>query len=210
MDYEYISLALVFLLFLSSALVYDSLSGSLATHWNAEGKADGFASKSIGAFLLPAIGLAIFALFRWLSGRKEFHELSPKLMEITVLIIGFLLYLHLASLAFNLGYGFNFTQVLSPGFGLLFIGLGIMIRDIKKNYLIGIRTPWSMMDSRVWKKTHEFGSKLFIAAGVISIIGSLFPALAIWFMIVPVILAALISMAYSYFEFSRMKRPRVE
>ncbi|MEM1515464.1 MAG: SdpI family protein [Candidatus Bathyarchaeia archaeon] len=43
--------------------------------------------------------------------------------------------------------------------------IGILCEDSKRNWFIGIRTPWTLSSDRVWEKTHRLGGKLFKTAG---------------------------------------------
>jgi uncharacterized membrane protein len=51
----------------------------------------------------------------------------------------------------------------------------------------------------VWNKTHQLGSVLFIASGVLAIIGSFFGGMtAFWLLFVPLMGSTLFLMIYSY------------
>ena len=77
--------------------------------------------------------------------------------------------------------------------------MGQLITKAKRNYFIGIRTPWTLSSDTVWDKTHQLGGKLFIAAGAISLFGAFFPDAAIFFIMIPVLFVTLFTVLYSYF-----------
>ena len=54
--------------------------------------------------------------------------------------------------------------------GGLFMFLGNYFQAIKPNYFIGIRTPWTLENENVWRKTHQLGGKLFFIAGLLIMI----------------------------------------
>jgi uncharacterized membrane protein len=87
--------------------------------------------------------------------------------------------------------------------GLIFIFAGFMMRQAKRNFFIGIRTPWTLSSDRVWDETHRLGSILFIASGVLALLGALFPDFAIWFILVPVLGSTLFLLVYSYVLYQR-------
>lgn len=68
---------------------------------------------------------------------------------------------------------------------------------------MGIRTPWTLSSETVWKKTHEIGGKLFRIAGIIAFAGVLAGEYAMWFILMPVLAVAVITVLYSYFEFQK-------
>jgi uncharacterized membrane protein len=101
------------------------------------------------------------------------------------------------------------TYALIPAFSLLFIGLGFFIERTKQNWFIGIRTPWTLSSPVVWEKTHKAGGWLFKAAGVLSLVGLLLPLeLAFSLMIVPILIAALGSVVYSYIAYRQEQQGR--
>ena len=86
---------------------------------------------------------------------------------------------------------------------LLFYVLGALMPRFKRNFFVGIRTPWTLSSDVVWKKTHSLGGILFKAAAVIGIIGLFFIEYAVWFIIVPIICAVAITMVCSYFTYQK-------
>jgi uncharacterized membrane protein len=116
---------------------------------------------------------------------------------------GFFLYVHVITILLNMGYAFSITQALSPAFGALFYYCGILISKSKRNWFIGIRTPWTMSSDSVWNKTHKLGGKLFRAAGILSFVGIVLYDYAIIFILVPVISFSVLLVAYSYVEYRK-------
>jgi len=115
-------------------------------------------------------------------------------------------YIHVLTLAWNLGYRFNMLQMMLPGFGLLFVFMGSMVERAKPNWFVGIRTPWTISNSVVWEKTHRLGGLLFKISGVLALLGVFFPALAIWFILVPVLAASVVTVVYSYVVFRQIEQ----
>ncbi|TRZ77285.1 SdpI family protein, partial [bacterium] len=74
---------------------------------------------------------------------------------------------------------------------------------IKKNYFIGIRTPWTIESEEVWDITHKRAKYAFIVGGIIMIIGGMFESLTVWFFPVS-ILALLWPVVDSYFIHRRV------
>ena len=86
-----------------------------------------------------------------------------------------------------------------PAIGLLFIFIGFMLRQAKRNFFIGIRTPWTLSSDRVWNKTHQIGSTLFIVAGALAVIGSFFGGTtAFWMLMVPIFGSTIFLVVYSH------------
>lgn len=54
--------------------------------------------------------------------------------------------------------------------GAVMIIAGGLMPEIKMNSLMGLRTPWSMKNETVWRKSQKFGGMSFIAGGILMII----------------------------------------
>jgi len=124
-----------------------------------------------------------------------------------IVFLLFFFYLHVLTIIFNLGYVLNMTFFLIPAFAVMFYYMGMMVSKAKRNYFIGIRTPWTLASDTVWDKTHALGGKLFKIAAIISLAGIFFGQYAIWFMMAPVMLAAIVTTLYSYLEFRKEVKP---
>jgi uncharacterized membrane protein len=96
------------------------------------------------------------------------------------------------------------SKAMLPAMGILFFFIGYMLRKAKRNFFIGIRTPWTLSSDKVWDETHRVGSVLFMISGAFAFIGSLFGGtLAFWFLFVPIIGSTLITLLYSYVLYQR-------
>ena len=117
-----------------------------------------------------------------------------------------MLLVHLQVILWNLGVRISPNLVLPIGIALLFFYLGTLMRYVKRNFFIGIRTPWTLSSDVVWAKTHQLGGRLFQAAGVLALIGVLFPNLAWAFVVIPALLVALASTVYSYLLYRQLEQ----
>lgn len=84
--------------------------------------------------------------------------------------------------------------------GVLFIVIGNYFKTIKPNYFIGIRTPWTLENETVWKKTHKLGGKMWFIGGILIVILSLILNKSLSFTIFMIItgVITIIPIAYSY------------
>lgn len=74
--------------------------------------------------------------------------------------------------------------------GILFLALGAMMPLAKRNAWFGIRTKWSFQSETAWKESQRFGGKLFMAAGIVTLLSLLLPQLAMVLVTVAAVLAA--------------------
>ena len=212
MDKKWHAFWLVFASFVVGAWVYPKLPDQVASHWNAAGEVDGYISKFWGAFLMPVVNLAILGLYL-LIPRIEIKKKNLKAFKkyydnFFLVIIGFMVYIYLITVWWNLYGGFDIARWILPGFAGVIWYSGVLISEAKRNWFIGIRTPWTLSSDEVWKETHELGARLFKVAAVISLLAMFFPDQAYVAVIASVIFAAVIPIVYSYFSYKRLEEEK--
>jgi uncharacterized membrane protein len=189
--------------------LYPQLPEQMASHWNAGGEVDGYMSKFWGVFLLPMILLGMFLLFLILPKidplKKNFVGFKKYYNALITFIIIFLFYIYALTIVWNMGVCFNMTQFVIPAVGILFFYIGTILEHTKRNWFVGIRTPWTLSSDAVWDKTQKLGGKLFKITGVVILLGVLFPQYLLWLVLIPTISTVLIVIAYSYFEYQKEK-----
>ena len=181
----------------------------MASHWNVAGQVNGYVPKFWGLFLMPFISIGLFLLFILIPKIDPMKENVEKIRKyfdgFTVLMMLFLFYIYLLTIFWNLGDRFNMSQLIAPAFGILFYYCGVLIENTKRNWFIGIKTPWTLSSDSVWDKTHKLGGKLFKIAGVLNFLGLIFPVYAFLFIFFPVMAVAIYTIFYSYFEYQKEK-----
>jgi uncharacterized membrane protein len=181
----------------------------MASHWNERGQVDDYMTKFWGLFLMPFISIGLFLLFILIpkiDPLKTNIEKFKKYYDTFIMsIILFLFYIYLLTILWNVGIKFDMVQFLTPALGILFYYCGVLIQNTKRNWFIGIRTPWTLSSERVWEKTHSIGGKLFKIAGIIAFLGILFRNYSLFFVLVPIILVAIYTVIYSYLEYQKEK-----
>ena len=194
---------------LAGLLLWNRLPDQIASHWNIHDQVDGYMSKFWGVFLLPLISVGMFALFRLVPSidplKANIAQFRETFNLFILLIVGFLLYLYGLTLAWSLGYtNFKMSGALLPAIGLLFIFIGFLLRQAKRNFFIGIRTPWTLSSDTVWNETHRIGAVLFVVSGALAFLGAFFGGMtAFWMMFVPIIGSTLFLLVYSYVLYRR-------
>ncbi|MEM0204419.1 MAG: SdpI family protein [Nitrososphaerota archaeon] len=211
---EIIVLALIVLSFCVSVCLYPWIPEKVASHWNIKGEVDGYLPKFWGLFLVPfvftVIALLLIAIPR-IDPLKENIEAFRKYYDgFLILFSIFLLSVHLQVMLWNIGVQVSPTVTISISIGLLFFYIGILCTNSKRNWFIGIRTPWTLSSDRVWKKTHRLGGKLFKVIGIFTIFGMLIHEYAIILFIALVMFAAVYTIVYSYFEYQKEKSANLQ
>jgi uncharacterized membrane protein len=199
-----LALLLIAAAVLFSLAVYQRLPERPSSHWNFNDQVDGTLPRFWGAFLMPLISLAVLGLFLLVPAidpmKANIAAFRGTFNVFISLIVAFLLYLHVLTLLWNTGVrGFRMSTAILPALGLLFGCIGYLLRRARRNFSIGIRTPWTLASDRVWDKTHRLGAALFALSGFVTCLGTFFAgALAYWFVLGPVAASSLFLVVYSY------------
>ncbi len=173
-------------------------------HWGADGQPNGFASPLVAFFLMPLITLGIVGLFAAIpriEPRRAHLEASAGPFQ--ALAIGVVLFFGLMQLiVVAAGVGrlqLNINVVVGVGVGALFLVIGRAMRNVKSNFMFGVRTPWTLTSELSWRKTHELVSVLFAALGVALIVVSIVATdLLVWVVVAGVVVLLVATFAYSY------------
>ena len=191
-----------------SLSVYNQLPDQMASHWNENNQVNGYISRFWGAFLMPVMTVGIVVLLLFIPNidplKANVAQFRDTFNVFITFIVAFMVYVHILTIIWNMGFDqFNMGTAMLPAMGLLFIFAGIMMRKAKRNFFIGIRTPWTLSNDHVWDETHRIGSILFIVSGFLALLGAFFTTYAIWFIMVPVLGSTAFLLVYSYVLYQR-------
>lgn len=153
-----------------TAFCWTRLPESIAIHWNLAGEVDGWAGRWtlwLSGPGLMALLLAIGAALPFLSPREFSLEKSGATAgHIVTIIVAMIGGVHLLLLASNLGMELDIARIVPAGVFVLLILIGNPLGKVKRNFYIGIRTPWTLASERVWYATHRMGARVMVAGGI--------------------------------------------
>jgi uncharacterized membrane protein len=191
-----------------SIAFYDRLPDPVPTHFDLKGIPNGFTPKPFGAFVFPlmiAITGLVLSVLPTISPRGYTLEGFARVFEIVAItILAAVFVIGVVALLQALGWRPPIDRVVLPLIGVILIVLGNFMGKVRRNFFIGIRTPWTLADEEVWYRTHRLGGPLFVLAGIVLMIAPFFGAGSA--LVVPVVLiAALIPVIYSYLIYRRLQ-----
>ena len=189
----------------------------LAIHWNADGFADGFAGRE--ALLLPPAIFGLTALLTALAIRFD-----PKRDNIvrSAEALGYvgmgliLLFAVTQSAIINSGYGeaARLDHAIPVALGALFVLLGYAAPQIKQNYTIGVRLPWTLESVAAWDAAHITVGRAWIVTGAVTALLGVIPtdivdlgAAPLFVFFVGLVSSVAAATYVAYTTFSAGKRP---
>lgn len=167
-----------------SLWLYPILPDRVPTHWNWKGEVDGWSNRSFGCFFLPGMSAGLFLLFLalpWLSPKGfRVEPFRATYNLIVVLVLGLMAYIQIVTLQAALHPRLDVSRALIGGVFLLFGGIGLLLARVKRNFWVGVRTPWTLASETVWDRTHQVSSRLYFATGLLG-------AAAVWLGVPPAV-----------------------
>ena len=204
-----ISSLLVVLPVLFGILMWKDLPNVMATHWGADGNADGFSGKAFAVFGLPCILLAlhIICLLVTLLDKKQKEQNEKALGMIFWIIPAISLFVNGIMYRAAFGQEFDMAFVLPVLLGVMFIFIGNYLPKVKQNGTLGIKISWTLNNEENWNKTHRFGGKVWVVGGFLSLLSIFLPVEAMVCVSLCVVLAmVIIPVVYSYHIYRQHKK----
>jgi len=191
------------------ASVYASLPESIPVHFNAHG-ADRWAEKSqawVIMALMTGTSLFVYLLIKNLSlidPKKNSNAPGSLTDKLSLLIVFFVAVLQVIAILAMQQKPIAGERLTLITISLFFGAIGNMMVNIKPNYFVGIRLPWTLEDEGNWRKTHRFAGKLWFALGIpLALIVLLVPleyASTIFMVCMGVIVILPLAYSYNYFR----------
>jgi len=201
-------IAVALLPFAYLAYIWNELPKEVPMHWNASGEIDCYGDKKelvVMLFMLVGITYIIFLVIPFIDPKQKLQNMGNKLNNLRMILT-----LFMSGLAIFILYSVQ-QKSSNPGFvfaiiGLLFAFLGNYFKTIKPNYFIGIKTPWTLENEEVWKKTHLMGGKLWFVGGLLMTLTFLLPNEFQFYTFIGITaVITIIPIVYSYLEFKKIK-----
>jgi uncharacterized membrane protein len=209
----YLGAAAVILATLAGTLVaYPSLPNLVPIHWDAHGHVNGWGPKWSLFVYGPGLMLFIVLMFSalpWLSPKKfEVDSFRATYLYIMIVIVGMLAYFQLLLLMSALGSRggivLDISRAVEGGVCLLIALLGNVLGKVRRNFFVGIRTPWTIANEQVWNATHRFAAKTFFAGGLLGLMAVILHA-PFWLPVTAILVAALVPVIYSLVFYKQLE-----
>jgi len=203
-----VGLAFVLISFGLCAFYYGRMPAQMPIHWDAAGHANGYAPRLWGVFLWPAMvtGLWLLLLLLPVVSPKGFRidQFMGTYNLIVTAIIALMLFTSALAYAAAAGSSLPIPNLVIGAIGLLFVVIGNYMGKFRKNFFIGVRTPWTLASDEVWARTHRLAGWIFIAGGLALVVQG-FTGVNQAVLLAVVGIVTIVPIAYSFFEYKRVE-----
>ena len=189
--------------------VWNQLPKQLPIHWNIEGKVDNYGPKYLMAVLTIGLYVLLLILPRIDPRRKNYDIFSETYFKLRLILILFFGIINSIIIANAIGFEINVSRIIGISVLLLFVIIGNYLGNLRPNWFIGIRLPWTLESNVVWKKTHYLAGRLWFWLGIAALILSIFlPVNFLYPLIFSVVMVmAIVPVVYSYLIFKKERKP---
>ena len=207
--YYLVGMLLTMAVLVATVLIYPHLPSSVATHWNLHNQANGYSPKwqlfLIGPGLMTAMMLVMY-LLPWLSPKNfEVDTFRSTYLQIMLMLVSMVAYFCVVIFWAGTGHRLNVGRAVVGGICLIFTLLGNLMGKVRRNFYIGIRTPWALANERVWNATHRFAAKTVVACGLVGLVLTA-AGLESWPVFVVLLAGWFVPVAYSLVFYKQLER----
>lgn len=195
-----ISIIVIWLPTLVALTLWKRIPAQIPIHFNSQMIPDSYGSKAVGIFLLPVILTIAQGLIIFLVANNRQNQDAPEWMKYCLMalipVISVVVNIFVVSTALGLSLQNYRGMFLNLSTGIVFILIGLVLKQVKPNRTIGIRLPWTLSSEKNWKLTHQFGSRMFLIGGLLLIICGLLNLINMFLFIIMTMI--LVPCIYSY------------
>ncbi|WP_349672767.1 SdpI family protein [Lacrimispora sp.] len=192
-----------------SVILYQRLPEQIAVHWNSAGEINGYLPKAMAAFGMPVVFLFlnIFSNISLLYDPRRKNQ-PRALRAIGIWLVPLIsLILVPATLIMSLGVKFPITTFSFTLTGIVLIVTGNYLPKSRRNYVMGVRLPWTFHDSDNWNKTNRLAGRIMVGGGFVILVSGFLHVTSVFhevsILILVVVLIVVIPFFYSFALYKR-------
>lgn len=190
-----------------SAIYYQKLPATVPTHWNIEGKIDQYGSKLTAVLTGPILilfGIGLTLLLPKISPKRyEISNFEQTFAYAMVLVSGLFMFLSYVILRASAGGKSDIGETIMFGVFLFFAFTGNILGKVRRNFFMGIRTPWTLASEPVWDATHRLAGRIFFYGGIAGAILALL-GMSMWGSLTLILALSLWPVIQSYFIYQKI------
>jgi uncharacterized membrane protein len=172
--FDGLSLGMIGLSTALGAALRPLLPPRIATHFDVHGVADGFMEPGAAIATLSGLTLGTWLVVRFaprlLSAPVRARLDASPLHVVAFLVAALLVGLEVLVLSVAVHGPWNISAAVGMGLGAFFVAISMALPRVRRNPLLGIRTPWTLASDENWARTHRIGSYTFLAGGIAAIL----------------------------------------
>lgn len=168
--------------FIALVIFWPEIPARVPLHWRLHGEIDGWGNKTPGILVLPLTALALTGLLHILPRfdpklrrQRDEHGRMPSVLPwIRIATLALFDVIFLVQMLVSLGRDIAGGRILMTCTLLFFVVLGNFLGNVRPNYFVDIRTPWTLENPETWRATQRLGRRLMFFGGLILLVAQFF------------------------------------
>ena len=158
-------------------ILWNKFPDTFATHWGADGQADGYSGKGFAIFFTPLFLLGMHLFCVWITDlTNRGNDQDPKVMNLIFCLMPIIsLMTNGMVYAIAMGKVWDMNALMPVFMGVLFTLVGNYLPKCRQNTTMGIKVIWTLNNEENWNVTHRFAGKLWVAAGLLTLFTAFLP-----------------------------------
>ena len=206
--YTLMCAALVIAALALACAYYPQLPARIPIHWDIDGAVNGYGPR-VAVFAGPAMMAALTLLgmaLPWLSPRAfTVDTFRATYGFIMVAVVGMVGYINVVALWAAVAGSVDVGRAMMGGIAVFMLLTGNVMGKVRRNFWIGIRTPWTLASEKVWYGTHRLAAKLIVVFSLLCL-GSVVAGLSQGVCMAVLMTGLLIPVVYSLLYYKRLER----
>lgn len=200
-----IQLVVCLLPFVIGAAFYSRMPDMVATHFDYNFQPDDYSSREFALFGIPAAMVLLFVLCAaMLEADPKKRGMDSRLKAITRWFIPILsVVMQCITVSYALDSSLRFIRFIPVFIGAGLVLIGNYLPKCRQNYTMGIKLPWTLNSEENWDRTHRFGGRMFVIAGLLLVAAGFFGGIVSAVSVAAVIAAVLAPAVYSFALYRR-------
>jgi len=150
--------------------MYPSLPESVPMQPDINGTPGNYLPRQVAILIIPfayAVSIMVINFMIRFSPNQFSMPNSQRSMDIMLFGVGLLLLSAHSGILAGLGDDDIFQQYFCIGLAGSLLVIGNVVGKSERNFIFGIRIPWTLASTQNWRATHRFAGRLMVLSGVL-------------------------------------------
>lgn len=188
--------------------MYSNLPVTIATHWNGAGQVNGYGPRGF-VFILTGsmvVTMLLWTVLPWLSPKRfAVDTFDATYWQICFVIVAMLGYFQCVMVWGAYSPSMPIHRAMFGGLAVFLGLLGNVMGKVRRNFWIGIRTPWTLASERVWYSTHRLAGKTMVLGAALALAGVV-AGLPLALCLTVLLAGPIVPVFYSLLVYKRLER----
>jgi uncharacterized membrane protein len=191
---------------LAGLLLWNQLPETIAIHFGANGEPNGWSSRGMAVFGLPAFIAAVNVLCAvGTSADPKKQNIQPKIFKLILWICPLCSWLCCGmTYVYSLGVTLSVEKIAMVFCGVVFIIIGNYLPKCRQSYTVGIKLPWTLASEDNWNRTHRMAGGLWMVGGAVVLLMGLTGKVYVAVFLSVTAVMVLVPTIYSYLLYRKL------